>query len=477
MSTPRASDDLRALLDDWSAAVDAEFGVAQPEATEPDSWIPDRLEYAFRLGAPPLPGTDKEIVLRASEYDGTGVEWYSLDLDTTDAASVGAAADADDSVTGTRRVNLLPTPLSYPGMPANRFWEMEDAAVALGDVSAGPTDLARMLAIDFAVIYGPDWFLAPVEVPVGCVAAIDWVVVRDTFGVSTLVGTTATQAGDGVGRQFQPSVVTGEEGDNPMLVVLPSGMGTLRSDVREDVALQRDETANLAWAIERVVMGPTGRGVDRPWFQSEFDPPQAVSQDPFELVWRLSTPVAASWIPFVAGNDPDGPRRLIKARLLDTPTGEIRATVSKLLAAGRQHPRRRGDANRVAGDDDRPTRPLVRRPSVRLARPREATRPRRGLLPPHLRRRRPRLIVRLIPLAQSTGRSEKIANRYSMMADCQRPREATNGATRGVSTALRRHFLTKCSRSRASQLDRHRCPRTTRSSHLSTCPPQPPVRP
>jgi hypothetical protein len=324
-------DDLRTVLDTWSAAVDAEFGVAPADATEPDSWIPDRLEYAFRLGAPPLPGTQRELVLRASEYDGAGVEWYSLDLDTTATASVGAGAGEDASVTGTRRVNLLPTPLSYPGMPANRFWEMEDAAVALGDVSAGPTDLARMLAIDFAIVYGPDWFLAPVEVPVGSVAAIDWVVVRDTFGVATLIGTTATQAGDGVGRQFQPSDATGAEGDNPMLVVLPSSMGTLRSDTREDVALQRDETANLAWAIERIVMGPTGRGVDRPWFQSEFDPPHAVSADPFELVWRLSTPVAASWIPFVAGNDTDGTRRLIKARLLDTSTGDVRATVSRLL--------------------------------------------------------------------------------------------------------------------------------------------------
>ena len=72
-----------------------------------------------------------------------------------------------------------------------------------------------------------------------------YVVVRDTFGVATLVGTTATQAGDFAGRQFQPSAVTGDEGDNPMLVVLPSSMGTLRSDPREDVALQRDETANL----------------------------------------------------------------------------------------------------------------------------------------------------------------------------------------------------------------------------------------
>ncbi len=325
-------DELRAVLDEWSAAVDAEFGVALADSTEPDAWIGDRLEYAFRLAAPPLPGGDREVVLRATEYDGTGVEWYSLDLDPATEVALGADADAGDDVVGTRRVHLLPAPLTYPGMPANRFWEMEDAAVALGTMSAGPTDLARLLAIDFAIVYGPDWFLAPVEVPVGCVAQIDWVVVRDTFGVATLIGTTATQAGDGAGRQFQPSMVTGEEGDNPMLVVLPSSLGSLRSEVREDVALQRDEVANLAWAIERVVMGPTGRGVDRPWFQSEFEPPDAVSEPgSYEMVWRLASPVAKSWIPFVARPDDDGTRRLRKGRLLDTPTGEVRASLSRLL--------------------------------------------------------------------------------------------------------------------------------------------------
>jgi hypothetical protein len=217
-------------------------------------------------------------------------------------------------------------------MPANRFWEMEDAAVALGTMSAGPTDLARLLAIDFAIVYGPDWFLAPVELPVGCVAQVDWVVVRDTFGVATLVGTTATQAGDGAGRQFQPSMVAGEEGDNPMLVVLPSSLAALRSELREDVALQRDEVANLAWAIERVVMGPTGRGVDQPWFQSEFVAPEPDSEPgSYELVWRLATPVAKTWIPFVARPDDDGTRRLRKGCLLDTPTGEEREARSRLL--------------------------------------------------------------------------------------------------------------------------------------------------
>jgi hypothetical protein len=333
-------DALAAELTAWEAGLEQDWGVsdAADDRFSP-AWVRERLEYNFSIAAPPLPGDDAELVLSAPEYDGTGVEWYSLDRDVTPDLSLGAADDlaADPSLVGQRIRTLLPAPLTYPGMPADRFWEMEDAAVALGRVGAGPTDLSRMLAVDFAVVFSPDWFLVPVEVPVGCVARVDWVVVRDTFGGATLVGTTASQSADGVGRQFQPSNQVssdgaGAEGDNPLLVVLSSAMSALSSDPREEVALQRDEVANLVWSIEKQVMGPTGRGITRPWFRSAFDLPETHTPDDFDLVWRLATPVAETWTPMVAVHEDDGPRLLRKARLLDTATTELRAAKSQLLA-------------------------------------------------------------------------------------------------------------------------------------------------
>ena len=156
--------------------------------------------------------------------------------------------------------------------------------------------------------------------------------VRDTFGVATLIGTTATRAGDGQGRQFQPSNTQGATGDNPLLVVLPSSLGSLQSDPREQVAVQRDEVADLAWSIETQVMGPTGRGIFRPWFRSEFDLPPATTGDDYELVWRLATPVAETWTPMVAVHETNGPLLLRKGRLLDTATTDLRAAKSQLLA-------------------------------------------------------------------------------------------------------------------------------------------------
>ncbi|MFE1319742.1 hypothetical protein [Kitasatospora phosalacinea] len=345
-------------LRDWQRELAEDWGVLAPGADPaPPSWVPDRFEYAFSLAAPPLPPAEPpaaaaadaaavapaaELVLRAPAYDGTGLAWYDLDLDADAAADPGRAlgAAADGGATGQRTATALPAPLRYPGMPADRFWEFEDARVSLGAATGGPTDLARMLAVDFALVHGPDWYLAPVEVPVGCVARVDWVVVRDTFGAATLVGTAATRAGDGVGRQFQPAAASGPEGDHPLLVVLPSAGAALGSPPLERVALQRDEAADLAWAIEQRVLGPSGRGIELPWQRSEFDLPRARSASAYELVWRLATPVARSWTPLVPAaprpGAPDGPRLLRRARLLETRTGELRAARSRILrdAAG-----------------------------------------------------------------------------------------------------------------------------------------------
>lgn len=322
----------------WQEEVAAEWGVGSGTSL-PDTWVRERLEYAFSVAAPPLPvdpdvpdQSTAEVVLRAAEYDGTGLAWHSLDLDPDPGRTLGADQDTAPGLTGSRVDTMLATPLTYPGMPADRYWEFEDARVALGRSDAGPTDLARMLAVDFALVYSPDWFLAPVELPVGCVARIDWVVVRDTFGVATLVGTSQTQAGDGVGRQFQPSNVTGEEGDNALLVVLPSALSSLTSAPEEDVALQRDEVANVAWSIEKSVLGPTGRGVLRPWFRGELDLPASTSTAPHELVWRAATPVAASWAPLVAVLHDEGqPQMLRKARLLETTTDAARSARSQVM--------------------------------------------------------------------------------------------------------------------------------------------------
>lgn len=305
------------------------------EATSP-SWDPARLEYAFAVSAPPLPGSQTEVVLGAAEYDGTGVDWFSLDV-VPDASLGASAADGD---VGTSIRHLLPTLARYQGMPNDRYWELEDGRVNLGAVSAGPTDLARMLAIEYAVTYGPDWFVVPLDLPVGTVARIDWVVVKDTFGVATVVGTAQSQGEDRAGRQFQPGAMSASgaqpdpvPADIPLLVVLPSALGPIRGEVLERIDIQRDEMANLAWGIEQRSLGPSGRGRIRGDRRPE---PMTQPADPSgaELLWRLATSVPRSWLPLApvrTGDNLDGRVEFRAAEFVDAVEASPR-TFGQLLS-------------------------------------------------------------------------------------------------------------------------------------------------
>ena len=78
-----------------------------------------------------------------------------------------------------------PTPVEYAGKPADRFWEFEDAGVHFGAIDAGPTDLTRVLLVEFSLVYGNDWYVVPLRLPVGSLFRVTSFTVRDTFGVTT----------------------------------------------------------------------------------------------------------------------------------------------------------------------------------------------------------------------------------------------------------------------------------------------------
>src|SRR5690606_24061139 len=89
----------------------------------------------------------------------------------------------------------VPSPVRYPGMPADRYWEFEDARVNLGALDAGPTDLGRLLLVEYGLVYGPDWWVVPLELPVGSLFKITDMRVRDTFGVETAIGPSRNASG------------------------------------------------------------------------------------------------------------------------------------------------------------------------------------------------------------------------------------------------------------------------------------------
>jgi hypothetical protein len=289
---------------DSSRAFDAEVANAAPD----DCWVPERLEYRFRMAAP---GPDRERVVVAPEFLGGRVDWWAFD--ERPGASLGAANDEP-----ARRIaqTLLPAPVRFAGMPADRFWEFEDARVNLGKLDAHPHDLARLLLVEFATVYGNDWVVVPLDVAHGTLTTVESVSYSTTFGDRFAVSPADALQGDR--QRWQMFRLSGETpGAPPALLVPPASPGYLVGPALEEVLLLRDEMANLAWAVERVVEGPAGRALDR---SREGLPVLAPRPDPrlhehAELDYLLETNVPARWIPLVPVRTSGRAFRLVRGAL------------------------------------------------------------------------------------------------------------------------------------------------------------------
>ena len=278
-----APDDAAAVLavaQAWVAWADAL--VFTPSGGAPAGWVPDRLEYAFGTSSP------DGIALEADEYADGRLDWH-----TFTAAGTTANPPAGRSALGP--LTMVPTPVTYPGMPASRLWEFEDGRVNFGAVDAQPEDLGRMLLSSFALLYGANWMLVPFEVPVGALVRITRLDVRDTFGRVTPVPPTAA------GGEWGMFAVSRADGTpDRALLVAPALASSLQGRDVEDVLLLRDEAANLAWAVERAVEGEDGLPADRAQAAHEAVAPAPPPSLPADVLpYRLRTDPPPHWFPLL----------------------------------------------------------------------------------------------------------------------------------------------------------------------------------
>ncbi|HKS10899.1 MAG TPA: hypothetical protein VJS13_15220 [Pyrinomonadaceae bacterium] len=283
---------------------------SEPQPSDDSAWLPERMEYAFSVGARFSNG---ERVLTAPEYYEGQLDWYAFDANS--GVTLGAAADnALKEVTQT----AIPAPASFRGMPAARFWEFEDAQVNFGSVDAGPTDMLRLLLVEFALSYGNDWFVIPVELNVGSLYRTNSLVITDSFGVRTALQPSGELPEPfSTWHMFEHAPLRGSASGKPsanLFFLPPSLVKSLESRPIEEVLFLRDEMANMAWGVERIIESASEQQLNR--FEqrrngAEIQPPSLTAK----TFYKLATEVPDYWVPLVPVKRSTG-LRLERGKLL-----------------------------------------------------------------------------------------------------------------------------------------------------------------
>jgi hypothetical protein len=264
--------------------------------TGPNSWIPERLERRFELSVKGTP------VLGAPGHTRERVDWYDFDVVTAGMNTTGTG-----TTVARKRV---PTNIQFPGQPRNRFWEFEDATLALSRIDATTSDLGRLALVEFSTIYGSDWFTFPIPITYGSMQGISDLVVRDTFGTNELIA----PAADTQWAMFRPA---GVSLGTPALAVPAVTVSPLAGNVVEEVRFLRDEMASLVWGVEQIVTDVDGTLRDlvdeyvRAVVGASAIPPNA------DVAYRLMSDVPEHWVPFIPVRTSEGSRQvgLIEALL------------------------------------------------------------------------------------------------------------------------------------------------------------------
>lgn len=280
--------------------------------TTPDgqpAWDPARLEHRFAVTAP-VTGGDRRLI--AEEYPGGHLDWTALSVDPDGAAGPAPLADP---------VTVIPTAARFAGMPDPRWWAFEDGRTNLGDIRADTTDLAKLLFVEFALVFGNDWYTIPIDLPVGTLARVEGLAVTNVFGERTWIEAAGRGTDDDWQRwsMFTLDVAGTEPAPaDTSLLVLPAVAQSHNSRPLEDVLLVRDEVANLVWGVERVV--PLATGAGRPGGEAAAEtlahrrrligpPPPDPAGHVAGVSYSVMNTVPENWIPFVARHVPGDVRQ------------------------------------------------------------------------------------------------------------------------------------------------------------------------
>jgi hypothetical protein len=300
------------------------------------AWEPDRLEYRFAASSPQK---DAEKVLVADEYYQGHLDWYNFDIDP-DRKSLGDGPPETAPPVATK-LTMLPTQVTFNGMPNTRWWEFEDGATNFGDVKPDTTDLAKLLLIEFGLIFANDWFLVPFTVPAGAIANVRGMAATNVFGERIWIEAAGSGDDDDWQRWAMFLLSIKGQGHQPAdlsLMIPPAAQTVLEGKPLEDIMIARDEMANMVWGVEKTIPLPSGdlkpgreaAYQTRAFFERDLErrlghPPDPPPPAPGALIrYQVMSSVPENWIPMIPVHVPNDNRevQLQRAAMLRVMVGD-----------------------------------------------------------------------------------------------------------------------------------------------------------
>jgi hypothetical protein len=259
-------------------------------------------------------------VLTADEYHHGHLDWYAFDMhpDIDEIAQPAVDGAPASDLPKARTCDFIPTIIEFEGMPKLRWWEFEDRKTHFGAITVHTTDVAKLLLIEFGLLYANDWFVVPFEIPVGSLAQVEGLAVTNVFGERIWI----EAAGSGQQDDWQQWAmynlsVRGTKRPVDRSIFVPPAIDRLQeSQPREQVHLIRDEMANMVWGIEArvpLLSGDVKDGYETATafvnYLLSFLPPSGpdtpeVPNDA-QIRYVLMTTVPENWIPFIPVRMPE----------------------------------------------------------------------------------------------------------------------------------------------------------------------------
>lgn len=295
-----------------------------------DGWHNENLGYDYRIAYPKLNegnGTIEHVVMGNRCQAEPNADWYTADVLKAENETIEQPVT---NILAYREDKVFPIILSrakFGGMPARRWWEMEDGKIDLGNIEGDKSEAVKQIIAEFSSVYSNDWFSIPFKRKEQELVRIKGILVKDTFGEYTYINNALTAAGSNAlvdddsapfeWNLFHHDVAPEAQSilnDSPDIgssqhasFILGSSRTIASSEPVERIELIRDEMDNRVWAVESLIASQLGGAKSGQLLSDELvqyirqltGDADEVGESPVPLIYRLGNTIPEHYIPFV----------------------------------------------------------------------------------------------------------------------------------------------------------------------------------